>query len=186
MAARALEFLRAHPFTDRSQATVATQFAALLVEAQSWFLAEQKDRLAAAAAKRHGVDLRRGLEANLLPGMERIGGFAMRGDAQEASRFAPPPRSKSEAAFVARATNLLDAARAHQEALAQSGLARSRVTELANGLAQFRDATTLAQVRRRTTTTRAPSSSARWPNSPSNCGCSMPTTASASSVTQRC
>ncbi len=148
MAARTLEFLRAHPFTDRNQATVATQFEAQLAAAESLFLAEHKDRLAAVAAQRHGADLRRGLEAHLLPSMERIGAFATRSDAQVASRFATPPRSKSQAAFVTRAASLLEVARAHQDALTRNGLARGHITELANGLAQFRDATTQAQVRR--------------------------------------
>lgn len=148
MAARALEFLRAHPFTDRNQAAVASQFATQLEQAQALLLAEQNERLAAATAKRRGAELRRELEANLLPGMERIGAFALRADAQEASRFTPASRRRTEAGFIARASNLLEAARAHQETLARSGLARATIHELANGLSQFRDATSQAHTRR--------------------------------------
>lgn len=144
MAARALEFLRAHPFTDRSQAAMATQFAKLLDEAQALSLAEPNTRLAVAAARRHAAELRRGLEAHLLPGVARIGAFALRADTQAASRFAPLP-GKSEAAFVARAASLLEAARAHPEVLARAGLSRNQVAELADGLTQFQAATALAR-----------------------------------------
>ena len=59
------------------------------------------------------------------------------------------------------------AARAHQEVLARSGSPRGQVTELANGLTQFRDATALAQELRqqhhdtRTKLDRAPNSRQR-------------------------
>ncbi len=94
------------------------------------------------------MELRRGLEAHLLPSIERIGAFATRSDAQVASQFATPPRSRNQAAFVTRAANLLDVARAHQDTLTRNGLARSHIAELANGLAEFRDATAQAQVRK--------------------------------------
>ncbi len=141
MAVRVQEWQRAHPYSDRNQVAVVERFEERLAQAQALFLEEHTQRLAAGAARRHRKAVRRGLEAQLVRSVARIGAFATRGDAQVASRFMAPAQNGSNAAFLARASSLLAAARAHQDALTSHGLTRGQLSTFAAGLARFTEAT---------------------------------------------
>ncbi len=149
MAARVQEFEQAHPYTDRNQAAVATQFAERLAQAQSLFLAEHKEQRAASAAAHHRQGVRRGLETHVMSSVVRIGAFATRGDAQAARHFTAQSGSKSNAAFLRHASSLLEVGRAHQEPLTRNGLPRGTLSEFAAGLSEFREAEAQAQSSRR-------------------------------------
>ncbi len=149
MAARVQEFQRAHPYSDRNQAAVAARFEESLAQAQPLYLKEHAEQLAASAITHQRQDLRRGLEAHLMRSVARIGAFATRGDALVASRFTAPPQNSSNAAFLARASSLLEVARAHQEALTSHGLTRGQLSDYAASLTRFRAATADAQASRR-------------------------------------
>ncbi len=149
MAARVQEFQRAHPYVDRNQAAVAAQFATRLAQAQALLVAEHAQQAAASAATRQRRDVRRALETRVMRGVARIGAFATRGEAAVADRFSAPPHNSSNAAFLVRASSLLEVARAHHEALTSHGLTRAQLSEFAASLTRFKAATAEAQTTRR-------------------------------------
>lgn len=114
-----------------------TRFESRLAEAEALAFTEQKDKMAAAANKRLQQELRQRLEAHMLPSVERIAAFALRSDVRATAAFAAPSQGKSHAAFVRRASHVLDAARAHQQELYRHGVTHAQVTELTRTLDEF-------------------------------------------------
>lgn len=142
MAAGIVEFQRNNPLTDRSQVAIAAQFAKKAEEAESLGRAAHKEMQAARAAGREAKELRRGLEAHLLPSLSSIAAVALRGDVQAAGRFAALPANTSRAVFVSEVASVLDAAREHQEVLARHGFTKGQLSELSARLQQLQRATT--------------------------------------------
>lgn len=142
MAAGIVEFQRNNPLTDRSQVAIATQFAKKAEEAEGLGRAAQKEMQAARAAGREAKELRRSLEAHLLPSLSSIAAVALRGDVQAAGRFAALPANTSRAVFVSEVASVLDAAREHQEVLARHGFTKGQLSELNARLQQLQRATT--------------------------------------------
>ncbi len=149
MAVRVRDFNRAHPFSDPSHEALVVRLADLVARAAPLAVQEQAGRLGAAAANRHRRELRRGMHHALIRYLARVGEFASHEVAEFAGRFRAPAHNGSNAAFLARAWDLLNLARQHEEVLARHGLAASQLDLLASDLTAYEAATERANAGRR-------------------------------------
>ena len=149
MAVRVRDFTRAHPFSDPVHGAVVTRFEERLARVQALAIQEQAGRLDAASAGRHRREVRRGLETELMRYVVRVGEMVAREHPELAGRFKAPEHNASNAAFLARAWDLLNLAKANQELLAQHGLTATQLENLGSAVTRFEGSTERANAGRR-------------------------------------
>jgi hypothetical protein len=137
MADRVREFSRAHPFSDPSHQAVVTRFEERLAKAHELAVQEQAGRRESTAARRHRREVRRALHNDLSRYLEKLGDLAARAHPDLVGQFDGPSFNASNAAFLARAWDLLNLAKANRERLATHGLGGTQLDELAAALTRF-------------------------------------------------
>ncbi len=149
MAARVRDFHRAHPFMDPSHQALAVRIGELLTKAQDLAVQEQAGRMGSKAATRHRRALRQVLERAMIRYLSRVADLAAYEAPDLAGRFRLPGRRSANAAFIARAWDLVNLAREHQELLGRYGLGAGQLDEVVDALNRFEAATERANAGRR-------------------------------------
>ncbi|MDX2058106.1 MAG: hypothetical protein SFV24_09920 [Gemmatimonadales bacterium] len=149
MAVRVRGFVRAHPFSDPTHAALGVRLEEAVSKAQALAVREQTGRLDAGAAVRHRRELRRYLQRELIRYVSRVGRVASKDHPELIGRFVAPRAQMRNATFLARAWDLLEAAKTHREVLAAHGLAATQVDDLATALNRYEAATDRADAGRR-------------------------------------
>ena len=148
MADRALDFLRAHPSSDPSHLTVVQGLEARLARITALAVVELAGRRDARSATGYRRALRREAQATLVRLVERVGEMAAVDHPELVGQFEGPHRGASNAAFLARAWELLQRARTREEVLVPYGLAGAQLDGLAGLLTRFEEATERAHAGR--------------------------------------
>jgi len=148
-AKRVRDFNRAHPLTDPSHAVVATRFEERLAKAESLAIQEQAGRLESGSATRRRKEARKKVEVELMRYVSRVAQVAQREYPELNGRFVMPSSNATNATLLARAWDMLNLAKAHQEALGKHGLAGTQIDQLASELNRFEEVTEVANAGRR-------------------------------------
>lgn len=146
---RTAEATRKHPFSDPSHSAVVERFEERLARAQVLAVQEQTGRLDAGTATRLRKEVRRALETQLMRYVARVGDVAAHDHLELVGRFRSPGSHVSNAAFLARAWDMLNLAKANQELLVSHGLGGTQLDDLASAITRFEAATEKANAGRR-------------------------------------
>jgi hypothetical protein len=148
MADRVREFSRAHPFSDPSHQAVVTRFEERLAKGHELAVQELSGRRESTAARRHRKEVRRALHNDLARYFAKLGEVAGRAHPDLIGQFEGPGNHASNAAFLTRAWDLLNLAKANRERLANYGLGGTQLDDLAAALTRFEAAAVKANAGR--------------------------------------
>jgi hypothetical protein len=136
MAARVLEFSRAHPSADPSYAGMLSRLETAIAKADQLARQQLGGQAAVHASTAHRKELRRALHDQLRH-LARVGDVVARSNPELAEHFQLPLASASGQAYRTAARAMLDEALLQRELLLQHGMASTLLDDLASALKQY-------------------------------------------------
>jgi hypothetical protein len=149
MATRVLEFSRAHPSTDASQAGLVAKLEERIARADALILQQRAGLNAVHGATARRMELRRGLQFQLLRYLIRVGEAAAQVRPELAVQFELPALNTSRKAFLSSVKAMLAMAETEREFLLSVGLSELALTDLKKEVEAFEEAIEAGHVGRR-------------------------------------
>jgi hypothetical protein len=140
MATRVLEFVRAHPSTAPSYATLLARLEDRLTRAETLATQERAGRLAVRGASERKLELRLAIQSKFLPHLVRAGGQVAKERPGLVGLFRLRGVNATHSAFLTSTKAMLAQAEAERELFVRSGLAEELFDELGRAVGQFEEA----------------------------------------------
>ena len=149
MAARVLEFTRAHAASDAGYPTVLARLEELLTRAQAIAGRQHQGRTAARGAQAQRRELRRLLHAQLVHYLVAVGSFAAKDQAVVSAQFKLPDINATNSSFLTSVKALLAVAEGQRDLLVQGGMEPALLENLGRMVADFEAVSEAARTARR-------------------------------------
>lgn len=149
MASRVLEFLRAHPSGDATVEGVIAKLAERIARADTLITQQRAGLIAEHASAARRLELRRGLQSQLLRYLVRVGELAAKVRPELAMRFQLPELNLALVPYLSSVKAMLALAESERELLISVGLSESALAALKREVKEFEDSMEVSQAGRR-------------------------------------
>ncbi len=149
MAARALDFARAHPSTDASYTALVAKLQERLARADTLAMQQREGGTGEHASILHRKTVRKTLERVQIRHLIRVAEMASKNNPELAAVFVRPKPGSPNRVFITAAKSILAAAVAQKELFTSLGLGDTFLDELTQAIAQFDQETEGAHTGRR-------------------------------------